>query len=554
MDPLALVLILGGNLILLGVFLWYFKKSQAAILKRNEEAEKGERELKRRVLELQLLRSLGERAGYSLDFRKILEVVTDSLEGIVPFSTVSYLLLGVEGRVISRIHVEEAVCRSFLDQVRLQMLQAFSTMLGRELQESLVDETLSGTALDDRLNLAVGSFFNLPIVVGGQIIGLVNVSSPLKGLYADEETAILYTILNQVSSQATKLYQVVENEKRKLSAMVSSLSDGVVMVDPRLHILVCNLAARAMFNLEGEFHLWEIFPALGKETDLKGALKQALEQQNLVKLSEVEINGKAIQIDVEPVKDRFGYLLGAVIVFHDITAQKQLETLRESFTAMMVHELRTPLTTIFYSTNMILSDFEKLPLKDLQGNIEIIKSSATNMLGLVNDLLDVARIDAGRFEVVKKEDSLQNLLEEKAAVFKSLVDGKNLKLTVEIDQDLPQTFPFDRRRLGQTLDNLLSNAIKYTDAGQVNLKVKVKDAAALVSVSDSGDGIKRDDLPKLFSKFEQLGKGKTGERRGTGLGLVIAKGIIEAHGGKIWAASAGLGKGATFSFTLPLNF
>jgi len=309
-----------------------------------------------------------------------------------------------------------------------------------------------------------------------------------------------------------------------------------------------------MFNLEGEFHLWEIFPALGKETDLKGALKQALEQQNLVKLSEVEINGKAIQIDVEPVKDRFGYLLGAVIVFHDITAQKQLETLRESFTAMMVHELRTPLTTIFYSTNMILSDFEKLPLKDLQGNIEIIKSSATNMLGLVNDLLDVARIDAGRFEVVKKEDSLQNLLEEKAAVFKSLVDGKNLKLTVEIDQDLPQTFPFDRRRLGQTLDNLLSNAIKYTDAGQVNLKVKVKDAAALVSVSDSGDGIKRDDLPKLFSKFEQLGKGKTGERRGTGLGLVIAKGIIEAHGGKIWAASAGLGKGATFSFTLPLNF
>lgn len=549
---MALVLMLGGNLILLGVFLGYFKKSQAAILKRNEDAEKRERELKRRVLELQLLRSLGERAGYSLDFRKILEVVTDSLEGIVEFSTASYMLLGAEGRVISRIHVEEPVCRAFLDQVRLQMLQAFSTMLGRKIEDLLVDETLSGTALDDRLNLTVGSFFNLPIVIGGQIIGLVNVSSPVRDLYADEETAILYTILNQVSSQATKLYQVVENEKRKLSAMIASLSDGVVMVDPRLHTLVCNRAARALFNLDGEFDLGEILPVLGKEVDLKAALKSALQQQNLVNLQEIEIGERAIQIDVEPVKDKFGYLLGAVIIFHDVTAQKQLETLRENFTAMMVHELRTPLTTISYGANMLLQDLPKLSVSDIQGNIDVIKSTAADMLGLVNDLLDVARIDAGKFEVVKKEESLRSLLEEKAVVFKSLIDGKKLKLTVKVDPDLPQTFPFDRRRLGQTLDNLLSNAIKYTDAGEVNIKVQVKDSLAQVAVSDSGDGIKKEDLPKLFSKFEQLGKGKTGERKGTGLGLVIAKGIVEAHGGQIWATSAGLGKGTTFTFTLPI--
>lgn len=554
MDPIALTLIVSGNLVLTGVFLLYFKKFQQTTKLHEEQSHTRERELKRKLLELSVLRSLGERVGYSLDLRQILEVITDSLNGLVEFSTASYMMRGTSGNgwIVFKARVEKPVSRHFLDQVKKQMLDAFSAMEGRSLHQNFVDETVSGVSLDERVSGTVGSFFNLPIIIGGKVSALITVSSAAGGLYGDDETAILYTIMEQVSYQATKLVTVVENEKRKLSAMIASLADGILMVDPKFNLLVVNRALSGMLGLKGEINLLDILTLVGTKADLISNVRTALAQQSSVRIPEFELSEKAVAIDIEPVKDRSGYVLGAVVVFRDMTPQKQLERLKDDFTAMMVHELRTPLTTITYGVENIMPGLSRASTEEVSSNLKIIKDTASNMLSLVNELLDVARIEAGKFEVLKKEDDLKLLIEEKVGLFNPIAQQKNLALVAETDPALSKIV-FDKRRLGQALDNLVSNALKYTDAGSVTLQAKVLDGKAVVSVADSGEGIEAGDIPRLFSKFELLGKGKTGEKIGTGLGLVIAKGIVEAHGGKIWAESPGKGKGSIFSFSLPIN-
>ncbi|MFH0937307.1 MAG: ATP-binding protein [Candidatus Daviesbacteria bacterium] len=556
MHPVVLLIIAAGDILLGLVALLYLKRYKSSIIANADEAENRERQLKQKLLELQVLRSLGERAGYSLDVHQILEVIIDSLEGLVEFDSVAYALFSPQGKIILKTRLAHSVSRQFVTAVKEQIINAFSAMTGQSLQPSQTEEIFSGNPVDE-LGTGItqlGSYFNLPLIIGGKAVALINVSSTVKGLYADEHTAILYTILAQVSDQATKLVQVVENEKSRLGAMISSLIDGVAMVDPSFNLIVANPALVSLTGGKELLNLYNIMVAVEPHADLETALHQSLEHQTVVNLPEFELNDKAVELSVEPVKDKYGYLLGAAIVFHDMTAQKQLERLREEFTAMMVHELRTPLTTIAYSIDMMNSDLPKLSVDQISQNLGIINLTATGMLSLVNELMDVAKIEAGKFQIVPEKNDLKTLIDEKIAEIKPLADQKKLQLISEIGPNLP-LFSFDKNRLGQTLGNLLSNAIKYTDqeGDQIKVKAQKSEGEVLVSVSDTGAGIKAEDIPKLFSKFKQLGKGKTGEKGGTGLGLVIAKGIVEAHGGKIWAESEGLGKGTTFTFSLPLH-
>lgn len=347
-----------------------------------------------------------------------------------------------------------------------------------------------------------------------------------------------------------ELTRVVENEKRKLSAMIASLTDGVMMIGSDGSMLVVNPALKHLLGITSgqSLSFMEVVAAVECGEDLEKAVTTALNRQTPVKLPEFTLGNYLLSVEVEPVKNNNDYLLGAVVVFRDLTEVKKLEGLREGFMAMMVHELRTPLTTITYAIDLIQDS--TLSRKILNQNLQLIKSTAKQMLSLVGEFLDVSKIESGKFAIASKEDNLASVIEEEVKMIKPLIEGKGLSLVSEIDPSLP-LLKFDRERLGQVLANLLSNAIKYTDRGKIEVAARAGEKEVTVSVSDSGDGIKKEDLSRLFSKFEQVGKGKTGQRSGTGLGLVVAKGIIKAHGGKIWAFSEGLGKGSTFSFTLP---
>lgn len=555
------------------LFIWYENWKIRKNLKAKEE------EMQRRMYEVSILKELGERIGYSLNVQKIVDVITGSLRRLLPYSTVSYLLLGDEGRVIFHCVLEESVNRHFVDDVRGRMIQAFAALISREIKREEIDESISGTITDELNKEGIKSFFNIPVVINDQPVGLLNVSSTHEGLYKEDEITILYTIMNQASTAVSKLEMILAQEKGKLNSMVESMADGVVMVDTRNRLLVINPAAREMIGIEKtQPSMFDVLDSLASKMDIRTKIEESMRVDKLTVEEQANLNGKVLRILISPVKDAENKAMGAVVLFHDITKEKAVEKMREDFTSMMVHELRSPLTGIRSIANLLREDKIKNEQKKYQEFIELIVSNSSSMLDLVNDLLDVAKLEAGKFQILKKDTDIAKLIDIRIQSFKSLAEETHLALENKIEPGL-QVISADENKIGQVLNNFLSNAIKFTTSGKITVSAflvkkgedvlgkvsalgmiwpglkaghKFEDNQMVVAVTDTGVGIPEDQLSKLFNKFTQLQQTAASEKRGTGLGLVISKGIVEAHGGDITVVSES-GRGTTFYFNLPLT-
>ncbi|MDB5100561.1 MAG: yycG4 [Cyanobacteria bacterium RYN_339] len=229
---------------------------------------------------------------------------------------------------------------------------------------------------------------------------------------------------------------------------------------------------------------------------------------------------------------------------------RQIDTLKDEFLSVISHELRTPLNFIMGFAS-ILQDEVAGPLSPEQHNfLDRILNGTDRMLLLVNDLLDFAKIQAGEFELFPRPTAYAPLVDDVLTTLKPLSDHKRIELQALVPADLEANC--DPQRVIQVLTNLVSNAIKFTpEGGIVQVTARLDDNRVITEVEDTGIGISGDNIDKLFMRFRQLDMSRTREVGGTGLGLVIAKALVEAHGGSIGASSNGLGQGATFTFTLP---
>jgi signal transduction histidine kinase len=223
---------------------------------------------------------------------------------------------------------------------------------------------------------------------------------------------------------------------------------------------------------------------------------------------------------------------------------------KSQFLATMSHDLRTPLNAILGYTELILDNiYGEVPEK-VREVLERVQHSGKHLLGLINAVLDLSKIEAGRLTLSLTEYSMGSVVQTVITTVESLAAEKRLALTVTMPPTLPPA-KGDEQRITQVLLNLVGNAIKFTDAGAVRVDVTEADGAFVVSVADTGPGISEADQEKVFEEFQQAGSSSTRKAGGTGLGLSIAKNIVELHGGRIWVESS-LGKGSTFSFTLPI--
>ena len=224
---------------------------------------------------------------------------------------------------------------------------------------------------------------------------------------------------------------------------------------------------------------------------------------------------------------------------------------KSQFLANMSHELRTPLNAILGYTELILdSIYGEVPDK-ARGTLERVQANGKHLLGLINDVLDLSKIEAGQLTLSLADYSIKDVVHNVYGAVESLATSKNLALKVEVPKDLPQARG-DERRLTQVLLNLVGNAIKFTDTGAVEIRTSVADGSFTVAVHDTGPGIAEQDQAKIFEEFQQADSSITKQKGGTGLGLAIAKRIIEMHGGQLRVESK-LGEGSTFSFTVPVN-
>ncbi len=514
-------------------------------------------ELQQKVYQAQVLKEINERIGYSLDTNKIVEIITSSLGNLLEYDTVSYMVLEDDDKVIFKCNVENSVNHGFVEKVKEKMIQSYSAILNKEIKPRGIDESITGNVLDDSLKVELKSFFNLPVVISDKLVGIINVASTDAGRYGADKASILYTITNQAATAVSKLQSVLESEKGKLSAVIYSLTDGVITVDLNNKLVVYNPVVVEILGLkkDHEITMFDIVDALAGKVDIRTKIEQALLEDKNVLVPELILRDKALELGIAPVKDAHGQKIGASVVFHDITSEKSLEKLRQEFTAMMVHELRAPLTAVRWSSESMIKNLAQAggvsdPAK-LKDTVVTIETASTNMLELVNDLLDVAKIEAGKFELNIQSYDLVEIIKEQAEIFQKQSELKHLPINVTTPEKY--VMKFDKIRISQVLGNLISNAIKYTDSGQIdiNLNIDAQKKEAIVAVKDSGVGIPREDLAQLFSKFKQL-KSVDRSRKGTGLGLVVSKGIVESHKGKIWAESPGENLGSTFYFSLPI--
>ena len=217
----------------------------------------------------------------------------------------------------------------------------------------------------------------------------------------------------------------------------------------------------------------------------------------------------------------------------------------------MSHELRTPLNAILGYTELMADGAYGEPSEKMDAVLKRLESNGRHLLGLINDVLDLSKIEAGQLVLDLNDYSLQGVTQTVYSAVEPLAADKKLGFKVEVTPDLPPGRG-DERRLTQVLLNLVGNAIKFTDAGEVSINVGVADGSFKVAVRDTGPGISATDQAKLFQEFQQADNSITRKKGGTGLGLAISKRIIEMHGGRIWIDSTP-GEGSTFSFTVPVR-
>ena len=253
--------------------------------------------------------------------------------------------------------------------------------------------------------------------------------------------------------------------------------------------------------------------------------------------------------------DQAGIAIENVRLFEEIQDKsRQVEEAskhKSQFLANMSHELRTPLNAILGYTELIIDGIYGEAPEKMRTVMERVQSNGKHLLGLINDVLDLSKIEAGQLVLSIQDYSIKDVVHGVYSAVEPLANSKKLAFKIDVPANLPPARG-DDRRLTQVLLNLVGNAIKFTDAGEVAVKAAASNGAYTISVRDTGPGIAEADQAKIFDEFQQADSTQTKAKGGTGLGLSIAKRIIEMHGGKLWVDSS-LGAGSTFSFTVPLR-
>ncbi len=361
-----------------------------------------------------------------------------------------------------------------------------------------------------------------------------------------------------------RLEQTVQARTQELNAIIDHLGDGLLVSDAEGQIIRSNPAFQHILGLDRPITETQADHPIFQSAILN--LIQTHHRQPQPIATEVLLpQGRIGQVMLTPIlTGERETLAGSVMLVRDITNEKEVDQMKTDFLSTVSHELRTPLTSVLGFAKLIQKKMEEvlLPIipvtdkkvqrttKQVRENLNIIVSEGERLTALINDVLDIAKIEAGKVEWHMENLSITTVIDRAIAATSVLAENNGLQIKCIAPTDLPEVSA-DRDRLIQVIINLLSNAIKFTDHGGVTCEVLQTGHEIQVRIQDTGIGLEDSDLEKVFEKFKQVGEVMTDKPKGTGLGLPICKQIIEHHGGRIWAESL-LGQGSTFIFALPI--
>ena len=382
----------------------------------------------------------------------------------------------------------------------------------------------------------------------------------------DEETLVMFASQAALVIANVRRHRDEQRARADLETLIDTSPVGVLVFDAKTGgVTSVNREARRIVSglhmpdgsAEQLLDMLTFRRADGREISLEEfPLAQALSTGETVRAEEIVIEvpgGGSVTtlVNATPIRSEEGEVVSVVVTLQDMTPLEEMERLRAEFLGMVSHELRTPLTSIKGSAATLTEAASDLDPAEMLQFFRIIGEQADHMRDLIGDLLDVARIETGELSVAPAPADVATLVDEARSRFQS--GGGRNNLRIDLSPELPLVMA-DGRRIIQVLNNLLSNAARHShEASAIGVAAVREGYHVVVSVTDEGRGIAAERLPHLFRKFSRLeGEDRRRDIAGSGLGLAICKGIVEAHGGRIWAESDGPGLGARFTFTIPV--
>lgn len=504
------------------------------------EARRFTSSLQRQVDEMDTLTRLGRQVTASLDLDNVLASIVDAAVQLTGAEEGSLLLVDeTTGDLYMRAskNFQDEFVRTF----RLPITDSLAGSVIRTGEAILFDES---TPQKIKTSYLVQSLLYVPLTLHGRVFGVLGVDNRHSRLPLSQRHVTLLTALSSyavIAIENARLYEDVSAERNKLETILTGIQDGVVVVDQDRRLGMVNQAARDAFGIDPDARVE------GKP------FQDVIDNEEMISLVNAPETNLANRTEISPDENRVFSVqftpisgVGRVFTLNDITYLKKLDRIKTDFVHTVSHDLRSPLTAILGYVELI----ERAgPVTDLQRDfVRRIQISVRNITSLVDDLLDLGRIESG-FDVRKESVRLDQIVRYSVEGLKKQIAEKSLHLQINIPEDFPAILA-NPVQMRQMIDHLLDNAIKYTPSGgAIGVTGRVEQNQVILQFMDTGIGIPSIDMPYIFDKFYRAGNASN-EVTGTGLGLAIVKSIVEGHGGRIWVESV-QGKGTAFTTVLP---
>ena len=527
-----------------------------------ESSTKSEREAKERaeaaIERLQALQSVTEVALSNLALDELLQELLTRIRGVLSADTAVVLLLSEDGRDLE-IRATSGILSSLSERARVPLGEGIAGQVAASRNPVVVDDIPAEERSTQPFQDSVLSLIAVPLITEQRVTGVVQVGTTVPRQFTEDDMRFLQLMADRVATtiERARLYA-------EMDTTISSMADGVMIFSTSGRLLRGNPVAKSTFGLSmeaGAAELEERLKLVQMETvegqqlsDREMPVRRALNGetvQGIVTRLRIPGGGSAwISNSAAPIRTSDGRLMGAVVVFSDVTRLRALQEQQEDLLRAVSHDLRTPLTAILGHADLLRRGIQRGDEIDRTlRSADAVMDGARRMNVMIQDLVDSARLESGQMKLQLVPIDIGQFAREVLEGMRGAVGIERVRL--EIPEDLPSVSA-DPHRLERVLVNLLSNALKYSsEDSEVTIRADQRGGEAVVSVVDRGIGIPSEDLDNIFERFYRTAGSHGTHVEGLGLGLYITRKSIEAHGGRIWATSEE-GAGSNFSFTLPI--
>jgi PAS domain S-box-containing protein len=404
-----------------------------------------------------------------------------------------------------------------------------------------------------------GAVVAIPSFLREELVGILCLGEKLSGeLYSPDDLELLLTMAGEagIAIENAKLYRDITETRDYLDSLIRHSDDAILTFNMEGRVLTWNEGASKIFGCEASEVIGKL-PPFFEEEEIKGFIAGVVRgvETKAVEVSKKDKKGNLVPLllTFSPIKDPDGKLIGISGIIKDITELKKVEQLKREFLSIVSHELRTPLTPIKGYLDLLLNSHLGELNEKQRDALKIILNQSNHLNDLIDTVIDVSRIEAGKpLELEKEPLFIDEVLKSELEAVAHGFSTKGIKLQAHYPEERYSVLA-DRKKLIRVISNLLGNTLKFTPSGgEVGISILKTDNQLKITISDTGIGLAPQLLEKVFEKFFQVDSSYTRAAGGIGMGLAIAREIVEAHGGKIWAESKGLGEGSRFIFTLPL--